>query len=156
MPPISPEERRFPSESRTSRQVHVRADLHDLITGIPITPEDVERLRRRHLLSRVIHLLLTLGLAASTAAMLAGLVLDSISRHGISDLLPQFRETVRLALSLNGTGFLALGLLLLIATPILRVVGSFFAFVYERDWRYAGITFAVLAILFVSLMSGRA
>ena len=58
--------------------------------------------------------------------------------------------------SLRPSGFLALGLLVLIATPILRVVGSILAFIYERDWRFAGITFLVLIIVMVSLVLGEA
>lgn len=144
------------TESRKGKQVRVRADLHDLVTGMPITPEDVEQFRRRHLLGRIIHGLLMWGLAASTAAMIAGLVLEAIHRHGMPQHVPQFREALRLVLSLDGPAFLALGLLLLIATPILRVMGTFFVFLYERDRRFAGATLVVLAILFVSIMFGKA
>ena len=144
------------TESRRGKRVHVRADLHDLITGMPITPEDVERFRRRHLLGRMIHALLTWGLAASTAAMLTGLVLELVAQHRIPERVPQFREALRGALSLDGSAFLTLGFLLLIATPILRVMGAFLVFLYEHDWRYAGVTFAVLAILFVSIILGKA
>lgn len=58
-----------------------------------------------------------------------------------------------------GTGLLDLrpiavaqaGLLVLVATPVLRVAASFVAFVLERDRLYAAITLGVLAILLVSL-----
>jgi uncharacterized membrane protein len=50
---------------------------------------------------------------------------------------------------------LALGLLVLIATPILRVVGSILAFLYERDWRYAGVTTVVLIVVLISLLLGK-
>ncbi len=43
------------------------------------------------------------------------------------------------------------GLLVLVATPVVRVAASFVAFVLERDRRYAAITLAVLTILLVSL-----
>jgi uncharacterized membrane protein len=45
-----------------------------------------------------------------------------------------------------------LGLLLLIATPIARVVFSIFAFALEKDYLYVGITTIVLVILMYSLM----
>ena len=44
-----------------------------------------------------------------------------------------------------------LGLLLLIATPIARVVFSVFAFAIERDRMYVAITLIVLAVLLSSL-----
>jgi len=148
-------ERAARPEPRTGKHVHVSVDLHDLIMGMPITPEDVERFRRRHMLGRMIHALLTWGLAASTATMIAGLVQELVTRHRIPDRVPQFREALRGVLSLDGSAFLAIGFLLLIATPILRVMGAFFVFLYEHDWRYAAVTFAVLTILFVSIMFGR-
>jgi uncharacterized membrane protein len=44
-----------------------------------------------------------------------------------------------------------IGLLILIATPVARVVFSLVAFAMERDRIYVGITLAVLAILAYSL-----
>ena len=153
-PPAPPEKRKLIGSGKRQR-VHVPANLQDLLSGVPITPEDVEVVRRGHLLNEVIQRLLTLGMVVSTVAMLAGLALDAISQHEVSHEVPQFREALDRALSLRGSGFLALGLLVLIATPIMRVLGSFFTFVYERDWRYAGITFAVLVILSLSMRFGR-
>jgi uncharacterized membrane protein len=43
------------------------------------------------------------------------------------------------------------GLLLLIATPVLRVGVSFVEFLRERDYRFAALTLAVLLILLGSL-----
>jgi uncharacterized membrane protein len=59
---------------------------------------------------------------------------------------------VRAALQLRGRGFIQLGLLLLIATPIARVVVSVFDFARERDWLYVGLTAFVLAVLVYSLV----
>lgn len=44
------------------------------------------------------------------------------------------------------------GLLVLIATPVARVIFSVWAFVRERDWMYVGITLVVLALLLYSLL----
>ena len=52
---------------------------------------------------------------------------------------------------LRPIAFAQAGLLVLIATPVIRVVASFVAFVLERDRLYAAITFAVLTTLLVSL-----
>ncbi|HEX6540547.1 MAG TPA: DUF1634 domain-containing protein [Ktedonobacterales bacterium] len=50
---------------------------------------------------------------------------------------------------------IALGLLILLLTPILRVAVSIITFAIERDWLYTGITLLVLIILLVSLLLGR-
>lgn len=56
----------------------------------------------------------------------------------------------------RGQGFSTLGLLVLIATPILRVAVSAVAFIFERDRPFTWITLAVLVLLLASLFLGRA
>jgi len=48
-----------------------------------------------------------------------------------------------------------LGLLILIATPVIRVAFSLIGFAIERDWIYTVITMIVLGILAFSLTGGR-
>ncbi len=50
---------------------------------------------------------------------------------------------------------IALGLLVLIATPVLRVAASVVTFLWERDRLYAAITAYVLAVLLVSFVIGK-
>jgi uncharacterized membrane protein len=57
--------------------------------------------------------------------------------------------------ALRPVGIAQLGLVVLIATPVLRVAASCVAFALEGDRLYAGITLAVLAILLVSLFGLR-
>lgn len=49
---------------------------------------------------------------------------------------------------------IALGLLILLATPTLRVIISIGTFALERDWLYTAITALVLLILLVSFLLG--
>ncbi|MCG3179209.1 MAG: hypothetical protein BIFFINMI_01542 [Phycisphaerae bacterium] len=53
----------------------------------------------------------------------------------------------------RGRGIIQLGLLLLVATPVVRVAFSVVAFVLERDWLYVVITLVVLGLLLFSLFS---
>jgi uncharacterized membrane protein len=50
--------------------------------------------------------------------------------------------------------WIQLGVLLLIATPIARVVFSVFAFAAQRDWIYVAITLVVLSVLLFGLLNG--
>jgi uncharacterized membrane protein len=52
----------------------------------------------------------------------------------------------------RGRGFIQLGLLLLIATPVARVAFSVWGFAEEKDKMYVGITLFVLAVLLYSLL----
>ena len=56
-------------------------------------------------------------------------------------------------LDFTPVGWIQAGVLLLILTPILRVVLSFFSFVEERDWLYAAITAVVLAVIISNSLS---
>ncbi len=51
-------------------------------------------------------------------------------------------------------GLIQLGLLVLIATPVARVIFSLFAFMYQRDWKYVVFTAIVLGLLLYSLFGG--
>jgi uncharacterized membrane protein len=67
--------------------------------------------------------------------------------------LTHVTEIVRDAVSLHPLGLIQLGLILLIATPVARVVFSVIGFAMERDWMYVAITLIVLATLLFSLTS---
>ena len=58
---------------------------------------------------------------------------------------------VRGALGMSGRAIIQLGLLLLIATPVARVLFSAIAFALEHDYVYVFITLIVLGILLYSL-----
>jgi len=54
--------------------------------------------------------------------------------------------------ALRPLGIAQLGILVLIATPVVRVAVSLLEFLHERDGIYAAVTLAVLGILLVSLL----
>ena len=62
---------------------------------------------------------------------------------------------LRAAIALDGRAIVQLGLLLLIATPIARVLLTLVAFLVQRDWRYVVVTGIVLALLSYGLAFGR-
>lgn len=55
------------------------------------------------------------------------------------------------ALALHSYGIIQLGLLVLVATPVLRVIFSVIAFALERDLLYVAATLFVLGVLLYSL-----
>ena len=69
--------------------------------------------------------------------------------HTLHDVLRGVRDG-------RGQAIVMIGLLLLIATPVVRVAVSILAFVYERDWRYVVITTLVLGLLVLSFVLGKA
>lgn len=81
----------------------------------------------------------------SAASRLAA---DRVFPHTVSSVFAGLAQGSPLAI-------IALGLLVLLATPVLRVLVSIFAFAVERDWRYTVITTIVLVILLVSFFLGK-
>jgi uncharacterized membrane protein len=68
----------------------------------------------------------------------------------------KFRQVhliIKEALNFRGRDVIQLGLLLLIATPVARVIFSLIGFLIEKDWIYVAITSIVLIILSISLFS---
>jgi uncharacterized membrane protein len=58
------------------------------------------------------------------------------------------------AMHLSGRGMIQAGLLLLVATPVARVIFSVFGFFRERDYTYVVLTLIVLGVLLFSLFFG--
>jgi len=108
--------------------------------------------------------ILRAGLVLASALVVAGGALY-LTRHGTE--LPHYRvfegepaeltsvaAIVRDALSRSGRGVIQLGVLVLLATPVVRVAFSVAAFALQRDRLYAGVTLVVLAVLAYSLLGG--
>lgn len=110
--------------------------------------------------------LLRAGVILSASVVLAGAAWY-LTRHGHEtpgyhsfQMIPANSEHLPAVLAGVARGssrsLIQLGLILLIATPIARVVFSLFAFLHERDYLYVGITAIVLCVLVFSLFAGRA
>ena len=56
--------------------------------------------------------------------------------------------------SFNAKGIIQLGVLVLIATPILRIFFSLIGFILEKDRLYILITFVVLSVMLFSIFGG--
>lgn len=105
--------------------------------------------------------LLRTGVLASALLVLAGAVpyvgnhararVDYHTFHAQPEQLRSVHGVFDNALQGQPTGIIQLGLLLLIATPIARVIFSVFAFALEGDRMYVAFTLIVLTVLLYSL-----
>jgi len=91
----------------------------------------------------------------SASIILIGLLIMALQSGGGSvDSFLSFPQTLGQVwaglLMLHAQAIIALGLLLLISTPVMRVAVSILAFALERDRRFVVITVLVLAILLLS------
>jgi len=75
---------------------------------------------------------------------------------GVPDFVQHSPGIFYSAFSLKGQAIIQLGIILLIATPIMRVICSAIGFVLEKDYLYTCISILVLCIIFISMISGHA
>jgi uncharacterized membrane protein len=75
---------------------------------------------------------------------------------GIPDFVHSPAGIIDGILTFRGRAIIQAGIILLIATPIVRVVFSAIGFIIEKDHLYTGITFIVLLIIIISAFSGHA
>lgn len=72
---------------------------------------------------------------------------------GVSDQFTSIKAIINSAWHLSGEGIVQFGLLLLIATPVIRVFFTIFAFLLEKDNLYALFSLIVFLILIYSFIS---
>ena len=75
--------------------------------------------------------------------------------HGEPPDLRRVKGVLSDASSGDGPGIMQVGLLLLIATPVVRVAFSVVAFAIQRDGLYLAVTLAVLGVLTFSMTGGQ-
>ncbi|MBS1822157.1 MAG: DUF1634 domain-containing protein [Acidobacteria bacterium] len=113
-------------------------------------------------MERAMGVLLRFGVVLASTAVLAGL-LFYLQDHGGKPV--QFHDFKAYNFDLrhgsglfsgsprgNAAAIIELGIILLIATPVARVVFAVVAFAMERDRLYTAISLAVLAVLVYSLL----
>jgi uncharacterized membrane protein len=124
--------------------------------------------RRRVDVETLISATLRIGVTVSVAIMFAGIVLMFAHHHDYFSSRPAVGEltnsrevfansigaVLRGVRELHGQSVAMLGILLLIATPVVRVAISVGLFAVQRDRRYVLITGLVLALLLTSLVTG--
>jgi uncharacterized membrane protein len=108
-------------------------------------------------LEKIIGQLLRTGVLVSSAVVLAGGIVYLIRHggqqpqfgtfHGEPDKMKSPGPMCRAIRHGEGRPLIALGLLLLILTPIARIVFSIFGYLLEKDYLYVSITLFVLSVI---------
>lgn len=114
-----------------------------------------------HRMETMMGRLLQIGVLLASAVVLVGGVLYVWQHRGYVDYrtfagepadLRTVRGLFRLLMTGDPTAVIQLGAILLIATPIARVVFAVVGFALERDRFYVAVSLTVLAVLLASLI----
>lgn len=124
--------------------------------GEPPRPQQPQHSAKVDFTNIIIGWILLGGVALSAMVIFIGVILllvhpGQVSTQGLHGFPRTFGEIAAGLAALQAQSIIALGLLLLIATPVLRVAVSIVAFAIEHDRRYVVITIIVLAILLFSI-----
>ncbi len=100
-------------------------------------------------LNRTMHLVLITGLVLSFGTMTAGLIMyalnpiegSTLSLDGIVDGIVRG----------SPIAVIDLGIVLLIATPMVRIIAAGIAFSLEKDYRFVGVSVFVLAMIVLAV-----
>jgi uncharacterized membrane protein len=134
------------------------------VSPVPVDAED--RVRRVEL---IISNLLRAGVLGSLALVVIGTVLTFIHHPEYFTSPADFERLVEPGAAFphsvgdviqgiqlwRGQAIVTAGLLLLIATPVMRVAVSIFAFIYQEDRTFTRITALVLFLLLLSFFLGK-
>jgi len=83
----------------------------------------------------------------------------SVADYSIFRRVPDFvypSNIINGILANRGRAIIQAGIILLIATPVLRIICSFIGFIIEKDYLYTAISLLVLLIILASMISGHA
>ena len=101
-------------------------------------------------INRLIYHVLRAGVVVSVAILVFGFVLVAFTGHSIPDRSIPPRALGQPLYTFTPEGYLSLGVLILIFTPVVRVLLSLVSFARERDRQYVLMTAIVFANLLVS------
>jgi len=113
----------------------------------------------------IIGWVLRLGVIVSMAVVFFGGALylyrhgHSITDYSVFKGVPDFVNPsgiINGILAFRGRAIIQAGIILLVATPVLRILCSAIGFILEKDWLYTAITILVLLIIFISMLTGHA
>ena len=98
-------------------------------------------------IERTVNVVLTAGIVVTVALLVAGLVLSIAQGQGLPTRIVPLADLPALLAELDPAAYLSLGIVVLIATPFVRVAGTIVAFARERDRRYVLVTAVVLVVM---------
>lgn len=105
-------------------------------------------------MDRYIEAVLKYGMIISLAVLLLGLTMYVLGPSGHEEVDLSLGEIAEGVLEGDPIAILDLGILLLIATPLSRVVTAAAVFLVEREGRYALLSLLVLGMVFLAVLTG--
>lgn len=121
-----------------------------MTTPPPAAPDEVPAAARAsHRDHRVIQIVLQIGMYVGGALMLAGVAWSAIGQIAAGGWKASLHD------GHHGDAIMRAGILTLAFTPVVSVASLVWMWLRKRDWRFAAVGGIVLAVLIVSMLTGR-
>lgn len=105
-------------------------------------------------LARVVHLTLLGGVIASAALLLLGLVMARGNEESVAEPVNHLAKLIKRALSGDGVAVVDTGLIVLMLTPVCRVIVLGVGWSVRRNWSMALVALTVALLLSASVFWG--
>jgi len=103
---------------------------------------------------KILRIVLLAGMVLSVSVMITGLIMYSISDGEWEEKVLSPDEIIAGILDGNPIAVIDLGILLLIATPLTRVISTMIIFLYSGEVRFVIIALLVLVVIGIAVISG--
>ena len=120
-------------------------------SGRPAQPPETAQI----FVERLVERLILVAIGVSVTLMLLGVALGLAAGDGLADAVLAVFGLPEALMSWEPAAYLSLGLIVLMATPFIRVVGALVVFAMERDRWYVLVTAAVLAVMCLGVLLGQ-
>ncbi len=102
------------------------------------------------MLNRWVRLVLVIGMWVSMTLLVAGLAWYAVAQSTGNITLGPL-QAIDAILQGDPIGLISLGILCLIATPLLRILTSFAVFAQTKEWKFVLVSAIVLAIIVLAV-----
>jgi len=102
----------------------------------------------------LIHYTLLAGVSISAILLILGLLIILVRNTPCPEVTPSLSEILRQAFMANGAGLIYLGLLLLMITPVARVMMLVYGYARVGWWRFASVSLLILLLLGTGFVLG--
>ena len=102
---------------------------------------------KEHQVDHLVHYTLLTGVSVSAILLAAGLLIVLVRGTPRPEVAPPLSEMLHQAFMANGVDLLYLGLLLLMITPVARVMMLVYGYARVGWWRFALVSLLVLSLL---------
>lgn len=101
-------------------------------------------------IDRPIAIILLSGVLVSVVLLLGGIGMSALNPDLVEKSVGSVGHELHETIKLNPSGWMNLGIFVLILTPVMRVIAAAFSFAWIKDWKY----FWVASTIFVAMMVG--